>query len=140
GRLVGGNLAILCSLLGTPWFPNVNKTILFLEDVGEPPYRIDRYLTQLKNAGVFEMVSGIVLGDFCYSDTQRKNDEKQGLQTMEAVFQDRLTDLGVPVLANMPFGHIKPKITIPFGVLVILDCDQRNMLLQESGVELGKRS
>ncbi len=134
GRLMGGNLSLLCSLLGTPWFPNFKNSILFLEDVGESPYRIDRYLTQLRNGGILEQVAGIVLGDFRYSDVQRRNDRQQGLQTMEEVFQDRLTDLGVPVLSNAPFGHIKPKITIPFGTLVILDCDQRNLLLQESSV------
>lgn len=136
GRLIGGNLSILCSLLGTPWFPNVSNAILFLEDVGEPPYKVDRYLTQLRDAGILKQVAGIVLGDFGYSEMLRNRDEKQGMQTMEAVLQDRLSDLGVPVLANLPFGHIKPKITIPFGVLVILDANQRNLLLQESGVEI----
>ena len=135
GRLMGGNLSLICSLLGTPWFPNFSRSILFLEDVGEGPYRIDRYLTQLKNAGVLEEVAGIVLGDFRYSDANRKNDRQQGLQTMEQVFEDRLGGLGVPVLMNVPFGHIKPKLTIPFGSLVILDCEQRNILLQESSVE-----
>ena len=134
GRLIGGNLSLFCSLIGTAWFPNLKNAILFLEDVGESPYRIDRYLTQLRNGGFLEQVSGIVLGDFRYSDAQRKNDKQQGLQTREDVFQDRLTDLGVPVLANLPFGHIKPKITIPFGTLVILDCEKRNLLLQESAV------
>ena len=134
GRLMGGNLSLLCSLLGTAWFPNLKNSILFLEDVGESPYRIDRYLTQLRNGGFLEQIAGIVLGDFRYSDAQRKNDKQQGLQTMEEVFQDRLTDLGVPVLSNVPFGHIKPKITMPFGTLVILDCEKRNILLQESSV------
>lgn len=135
GRLMGGNLSLLCSLLGTKWFPNFTRSILFLEDVGEGPYRIDRYLTQLINAGVMEQVAGIVLGDFRYSDAHRKNDTQQGLQTMEEVFQDRLGDLGIPVLMNVPFGHIKPKLTIPFGALVILDCENRNIMLQESSVE-----
>lgn len=136
GRLMGGNLSLICSLLGTPWFPDFEKAILFLEDVGEPPYRVDRYLTQLGDAGVLSRVSGIILGDFHYTDAQRRNDEKLGLQTMDTVFKDRLTHLGVPVLSNVPFGHIKPKITIPFGVLVILDCDQRNVFLQERSVAL----
>ena len=135
GRLMGGNLTLICSLLGTPYLPNFNRSILFLEDVGEAPYRIDRALTQLINAGVLEDVAGIILGDFRYSDAHRKNDKQQGLQTLEQVFQERLSGLGVPVLMNVPFGHIQPKITIPFGSLVILDCEQRNILLQESSVE-----
>ena len=135
GRLLGGNLTLLCSLLGTPYVPNFNRSILFLEDVGEAPYRIDRALTQLINVGVLEDVAGIVLGDFRYSDAHRKNDKQQGLQTLEQVFQERLSGLGVPVLMNVPFGHIQPKITLPFGSLVILDCKQRNILLQESSVE-----
>ena len=136
GRLMGGNLSLICSLIGTPWLPNFGKSILFLEDVGESPYRVDRHLTQLLDAGILQTVSGIVLGDFRYSDSQRKNDRRQGLQTMEAVFLDRLGGLGVPVLMNVPFGHVKPKLTIPFGVVTILDCEKRNLLLQESGVEL----
>lgn len=135
GRLMGGNLSMICSLLGTPWFPDFKRSILFLEDVGEAPYRIDRYLTQLTNAGILELVAGIVLGDFRYSASQRDNDRRQGLQTLEDVFQERLGNLGIPVLMNLPFGHIKPKITIPFGTLVVLDCDQRNLLLQESSVQ-----
>ncbi len=135
GRLMGGNLSLICSLLGTRYFPDFRRSILFLEDVGEAPYRIDRYLTQLMNAGLLESVSGIVLGDFCYSDSRRNNDKQQGLQTMEDVFQERLGGLGVPVLMNVPFGHIKPKLTLPFGALVILDCEKRNILLQESIVE-----
>lgn len=135
GRLMGGNLSLICSLMGTRYFPNFSRSILFLEDVGEGPYRIDRNLTQLMNAGVLESVAGIVLGDFRYSDAQRKNDKQQGLQTLEQVFEERLSGLGVPVLMNVPFGHIKPKITIPFGSLVILDCEQRNILLQERSVE-----
>jgi muramoyltetrapeptide carboxypeptidase len=135
GRLMGGNLAMICSLVGTRWFPDFKKSILFLEDVGEGPYRVDRYLTQLTNAGILEQVSGIVLGDFRYSDSQRKNDKQQGLQTMEDVFQERLSGLGVPVLMNLPFGHIKPKITLPFGTLVILDGEKRNLFLQESSVQ-----
>ncbi len=121
--------------MGTRYFPDFSRSILFLEDVGEGPYRIDRYLTQLRNAGVLEKVAGVVLGDFRYSDAQRKNDKQQGLQTMEEVFQERLGGLGIPVLMNVPFGHIKPKLTIPFGALVILDCENRNILLQESTVE-----
>ncbi|MBH52932.1 MAG: LD-carboxypeptidase [Opitutaceae bacterium] len=135
GRLMGGNLSMICSLLGTPWFPNFGKSILFLEDIGESPYRVDRHLTQLLDAGVLQTVSGIALGDFRYSDAQRKNDRRRGLQTMESVFLDRLGGLGVPVLMNLPFGHIKPKITLPFGVVTILDSERHNLILQESGVE-----
>jgi len=135
GRLMGGNLSIICSLLGTPWLPNFSKSILFLEDVGEFPYRVDRHLTQLLDAGVLQTVSGIALGDFRFQDAQRKNDRREGLQTMKAVFLDRLGGLGVPVLMNVPFGHIKPKITIPYGVVTMLDSERHNLILQESGVE-----
>jgi muramoyltetrapeptide carboxypeptidase len=134
GRLMGGNLSLICSLVGTRWCPDFKRSILFLEDVGESPYRVDRCLTQLTNAGILEQVAGIVLGDFRYSESHRKNDRQQGLQTMEEVFQDRLSGLGVPVLMNLPFGHIKPKITIPFGTLVILDGAKRSLILQESSV------
>ncbi|MCB1121477.1 MAG: LD-carboxypeptidase [Verrucomicrobiae bacterium] len=135
GRLMGGNLSLICSLIGTPWLPDFRRSILFLEDVGEAPYRVDRLLTQLLNACVLEQVAGIVLGDFCYSEAHRRSDEQKGLQTMEEVLRDRLGHLGVPVLMNVPFGHIQPKITVPFGTLVVLDCEKRNLLLQESSVQ-----
>ena len=132
GRLLGGNLSILCSLLGTPWQPDFTGAILFLEDVGESTYRIDRSLTQLGNAGVLAAVAGIALGDFSYSEKRRRQDEKRGIQLMEDVLAERLSGLGKPVVAGFPFGHIKPKATVPFGCMATLDGERGDLVVEES--------
>ncbi len=135
GRLVGGNLSILCSLLGTSWQPDFRGAILFLEDVAEPTYRIDRCLTQLRNAGVLSAVAGIALGDFCYSENQKKNDQRLGVQVLDEVLADVLCGLAKPVVAGFPFGHIKPKATIPFGCMATIDGEQGDLVIEESGVQ-----
>ena len=131
---MGGNLSILCSLLGTPWLPDFTGAILFLEDVGEPTYRIDRSLTQLGNSGVLSAVAGIALGDFRYPDARRRKDEKLGIQIMDEVLAERLSGLGKPVVAGFPFGHIKPKMTVPFGCMATLDGVRGDLVLEESAV------
>ncbi len=96
---VGGNLAVLCSLCGTPWQPSLAGRVLFVEDVGEAPYRVDRMLTQLRLAGALDGVRGVVIGDF--SDCAPRND----LVTVESVLRERFGAVGCPVLAGAPFGH-----------------------------------
>ena len=135
GRLIGGNLSILCSLLGTPWQPDFAGAILFLEDVAEPTYRIDRSLTHLGNAGVLSAAGGIVLGDFRYSEDRRRNDENRGVQVLEEVLAERLSGLGKPVVAGFPFGHIKPKATLPFGCMATLDGERGDLIIEESAVQ-----
>lgn len=135
GRLMGGNLSILCSLLGTPWQPDFTGAILFLEDVAEPTYRIDRSLTHLGNAGVLSSAKGIALGDFSYSEDRRRNDEKRGVQALDDVLIDRLSGLGKPVVAGFPFGHIKPKATLPFGCMATLDGERGDLVIEESAVQ-----
>ncbi|MBC9868775.1 MAG: LD-carboxypeptidase [Opitutae bacterium] len=135
GRLMGGNLSILCSLLGTPWQPDFAGSILFLEDVAEPTYRIDRSLTQLGNAGVLSAVEGVTLGDFSYSEDRRRKDEKRGVQVLDEVLADRLSGLGKPVVAGFPFGHIKPKATLPFGCMATLDGERGDLVIEEGAVQ-----
>ncbi len=117
GPLLGGNLCMLASLCGTPYLPNFDGSILLLEDVGEYPYRIDRFLVQLELAGVFKNVRAVLVGKFegCGS---AKGDEK--LPSVEAVLRDRLDRLPVPVIHNVDFGHLPEKITWPFGAQVEL--------------------
>lgn len=112
GRLVGGNLALLCSLTGTPGLPSAADAVVLLEDVDEAPYRIDRMLTHLRAAGWFAGAVGIVLGSFV-----RCGDP----QTLRAVVEDRLTDLGVPVLGGLPVGHGRPQESLVLGSEVTLD-------------------
>ncbi|MCY0855349.1 muramoyltetrapeptide carboxypeptidase [Cupriavidus sp. D39] len=111
GTLWGGNMAMLCSLLGTPFMPAVEGGILFLEDVNEPPYRVERMLLQLDQAGVLGAQRAILLGDF---SNYRVTDYDNGydLPAVVAYMQARLS---VPVLTGLPFGHCPRKLTLPVG-------------------------
>lgn len=117
GTLLGGNLCILASLSGTPYLPKTDGAILLLEDVGEYPYRIDRFLVQLELAGVFSGARAILVGKFegCGA---AKGDEN--LPTVHDVLRERLDRLPIPVLHNVDFGHLPEKITWPFGAQVEL--------------------
>ena len=117
GPLLGGNLALLATLLGTPHAPAWEGSILFLEDVGENVYRLDRLLAHLRNAGVLGAVAGILLGSF----TGIPDDDPN--RRLSEVFEDYFAPLGVPVLSGIPFGHITPKITLPWGVEVEMDAE-----------------
>jgi muramoyltetrapeptide carboxypeptidase len=109
GITIGGNLSIVDSLLGTPFgLDDAPGRILVLEEVSEAPYRIDRLLTQLRLALKFESVAGIALGQFTGLD---KEDER----VLQAVFEDRLGDLGKPVVMGLPFGHEDPAACVPLG-------------------------
>jgi muramoyltetrapeptide carboxypeptidase len=123
--LWGGNLAVLCSLLGTPFFPQVKQGVLFLEDVGEHPYRIERMLTQLLHAGVLAQQKAIVLGQF----TQYKlTHHDQGFQ-MQSVVNWLRSHTKVPVLTDLPFGHVLTKVCLPVGQRVSLVVENRDALL-----------
>lgn len=112
GTLVGGTLTQLAASLGTPWaFDPPHGCILFLEDVGERPYRIDRLLLQVEQAGVLAKAAGIVLGEFPGCD------EPEGAASAREVLQRRLVGLDVPVVMGFPSGHTDgPSWTLPFGV------------------------
>jgi muramoyltetrapeptide carboxypeptidase len=109
GRLGGGNLAVLAALVGTPWALPAQSSILFLEDIGEAPYRVDRLLAQLRLAGVLDAAAGFVLGGFTEAESP------------QAVLADYLLPLGKPVLGGWPAGHGRPNWPLPFGVPVELD-------------------
>src|SRR6185312_6113582 len=112
GPLCGGNLAMLCSLLGTPYFPRIDGGILFVEDVGEPPFRIERLLYQLHLSGVLGRQRALILGDF--TDC-RPSAYDNGYGLGEGFAQIRRV-AGIPVLDGLPFGHVPDKFTLPFGV------------------------
>ncbi len=115
GRLLGGNLAVLASLVGTPHLPDLAGTVLFLEDIGERPYRLDRMVTQLRLAGLLDRVAGIVLGTF--TDCAPGKD---GV-TAEDAIAGCLTGLDVPVLTGVPTGHVDDNLELPFGARVVVD-------------------
>jgi muramoyltetrapeptide carboxypeptidase len=112
GPLWGGNLAMLCSLLQTPYFPRIEGGILFVEDVGEPPFRIERLLYQLHLSGVLRQQRALILGDFTQC---RPTTYDNGYDLADGFAQIRRI-AGIPVLSGMPFGHAADKFTLPFGV------------------------
>jgi muramoyltetrapeptide carboxypeptidase len=125
GLLWGGNLAVLCALLGTPYFPAVQGGILFLEDVAEHPYRIERMLTQLLHAGVLARQKAIVLGQFT---EYRLVPHDQGFK-LQSVLNWLRSRLKVPVLTNLPFGHVPTKVLLPVGKKCDLQVQGRDVLL-----------
>lgn len=111
GTLWGGNLAMLVSLLGTPYFPDIEGGILYLEDVGEHPYRVERMLLQLLYAGVLERQRAVVLGEFT-AYKLGAFDTGYDFAAMLAFIRERLP---LPVLTGLPFGHVRRRATLPFG-------------------------
>lgn len=131
GRILGGNLAVLVSLLGTKYLPDLKDKILFLEDISEPPYKIDRMLNQMRLNNVFKKVKGVILGNFV--DCSETDSEKRTL-TLEEVFQDYFESIGLPIVYNFPFGHIKDLFTIPIGINLKLSAAKGYVEFRESGV------
>ncbi len=120
GALVGGCLSMVAHQLGTPYMPDVTGSILFLEDVGEAPYKIDRYLAQLYQAGIFERINGLVLGQFidCEDDTPSR-----AHVTVRDILQDYFGRVSFPVVFNFPYGHGMRKFSMPVGVKAELAAD-----------------
>ena len=123
--LWGGNLAVLTSLVGTPYFPRVKGGVLVLEDIAEHPYRIERMLTQLLHAGVLAQQKAIVLGQFTHYQLA-PNDKGFRLQTVVDWLRQQVK---VPVWTNLPMGHVPTKVLLPFGAPVDLLVDGRDALL-----------
>lgn len=123
--LWGGNLAMLVSLIGTPYFPSIKRGILFLEDVGEHPYRLERMLTQLLHAGVLSAQKAVVLGQF--TDFKLTTHDK-GFKLASVVewLQSKLT---TPILTNLPYGHVATKVLLPVGATVDLVSNDRDVML-----------
>ena len=133
GRLVGGNISVFSMVVGTPWEPPLDGSILFLEEVGEEPYRIDRWLTQFVLTGRLAKCAGIVFGKFKDCGPADKG-SFQGTWTWQTVVADRLGKLGVPILAGLRFGHVADKSTLPVGVLAELDVAKGTLTLLEPAV------
>ncbi len=129
GQLWGGNLAMLTHLLGSPWFPEIDGGILFLEDVGEHPYRIERMMLQLLHAGVLERQSAVLLGDF----SQYRLGLLENGYDFDAMLGYLRERLPVPILTGLPFGHIRARATLPCGARARLISDQEGFELTMSG-------
>ncbi len=132
GPLLGGNLAVLTSLAGTPYMPNLDGAILLLEDVNEYVYRVDRMLSTLMLGGALARVAGVVLGGFTNC---MPSEGSYGTLTLDEVFDDYFGALGVPVYRGAQFGHVKRKFTLPLGVMAEMDADAGTIRLLEPAVQ-----
>jgi muramoyltetrapeptide carboxypeptidase len=130
GPLVGGNLAVLTALVGTPYAARLSGTIAFFEDVNEAPYRVNRMLTQLVQSGELSKATGVMFG-VCGKCTVPPD---EATLTLDETLQDRLEPLGVPVASGLSFGHIAHHFTIPMGVRARFDATARTLTLLEPAV------
>lgn len=128
--LIGGNLASLVTLLGTPYDFSWDNAIVFLEDINEPVYKIDRMLTQLHLAGKLEKVAGLILGDF---STSPYLDETQKIRYRNAIW-DRVLELcpadSMPIWGNFPSGHCACNLSFPLGAVAEMDSEQKSLIFQ----------
>ena len=129
GPLLGGCLALVCSLLGTDYQPDFRGAVLLLEDIDEDPYRVDRMFNQLRLAGVLKQISGLALGRFrgCFTKAVLPDSF-----TLEEIVRDHLAETQIPIVANLPYGHYKTRMVVPLGVNAVLDTDVRNLQITES--------
>ena len=134
GQLVGGNLSIVVSLIGTAYDIDSSNKIIFIEEVGEEPYRVDRMLTQMLEAGKFKNVKGIMLSVFEDSKPDAKKSGISSSFSLDEVLFDKLAKLNVPTAYGMSFGHITNKFTLPFGIEAEFDSLAQTLTLLEPAV------
>ncbi|UXP31294.1 LD-carboxypeptidase [Reichenbachiella agarivorans] len=134
GQLIGGNLSIMCSLLGTPYDVDFVGKIVFIEEVGESLYRVDRMLTQLLNSGKLDNCAGVVLGIFDSCTAKSGGVDDDNYVTLTKVLKDRLGRLAIPVMYGLPIGHIDDNSTLPIGIRARMDTDRQTLELLETAV------
>lgn len=130
GKLVGGNLMLIASSLGTPWEIDTKGRIIFIEEIGERTYCVDRMLTQLRLAGKFDDCAGVVFGDFADCPIEYP---EFGL-SLEEIIRDVVAPCGKPIFTGLRCGHCSPKLTLPFGVKCRMDADNCTLTVLESAV------
>ena len=130
GRLVGGNIALLCALAGTAYAPDYRGAIVVMEDVNEPVYRIDRMLTQLRLTGALGACAGLVFGQFTDIPGDAP-EESLGARALDDVLGEVARSLGVPCIAGVPIGHVADQWTLPLGAQAELDADARTLRILE---------
>ena len=130
GLLVGGNLSLLASLVGTDFQLEMKDKLLFIEEIGEKPYRIDRMLTQLRQANHLNKAAGIALGTFQDCEAEKEDNSLSLIETL----RDRLADLNLPLIYGLSFGHIANQCTLPVGLKAKLDTQQSTITLLEAAV------
>ena len=140
GHIIGGNLSLMSSLIGTPYDVSFKNKIIFIEDIGEEPYRIDRMFAQLFLAKKFERVKGIIFGQFfdCFAKRSKKITHEgvdgsfiwekiENFNTVNQVIQDWFGSFSIPILMNFPIGHVSNNATVPFGGRVTLDANNQSL-------------
>jgi muramoyltetrapeptide carboxypeptidase len=132
GPLLGGNLEVFSRLVGTPFLPDPTGAILFLEEIGERPYRVDRLLTHLDLAGIFSVVEAVIVGEF--KDCQERPDSKLESPTVEEVLEERLGRLAIPVAFGAAVGHGSRNVALPYGTMVELDTRDGTLVALEGAV------
>jgi muramoyltetrapeptide carboxypeptidase len=128
GRLMGGNVSLLAALAGTPFAFDATDKLLFMEDIDERPYSLDRMFTQLRQSANLHKAKGLILGVF--EGCNPKKDE-ESLSLKETIF-DRLSDLNVPAVYGLSFGHVPNNFTLPVGILAELDTENKTLTYLES--------
>ncbi|MEE4451706.1 LD-carboxypeptidase [Novosphingobium resinovorum] len=131
GLLLGGNLAVLSALVGTPYLPDFEGAILFLEETNEAEYRIDRMLTQLALAGILGKVAGVIFGQCTHCENP---DGGFSNFTVYQVLDDRFAALGVPAFQGLMIGHVAGQVSVPLGVMAEMDADAGTLRLLEPAV------
>jgi muramoyltetrapeptide carboxypeptidase len=134
GRLIGGNLSVLCTTVGTPHQPDFKGRILFFEDLDEVPYRFDRMLTHLLNAGLLQQVAGIAIGINANCADPKAKGAREYRQRVEDVLQERLVPLKIPIVSGLPFGHVPFNATLPIGVAATLDANHGDLVIETAAV------
>ncbi len=134
GRLVGGNLSLVTSLMGTPYDIDTRGKILFLEEVHEEPYQVDRMLTQLVLGGKFSACAGVALGRFNKCEAPNRGGEFNMSLSLEQVIRGLLEPLKIPTMYGISVGHIHSKLTIPIGALATIDADAHTITIDEAAV------
>lgn len=129
GNIVGGNLSVLVAMIGSEYLPDFNNKILFLEDVGEDIYRMDRMLTQLKISGILYQISGFIFGKCTNCDVGENS------LTINQVFNDHIKPLGIPAFYGAMISHEAQNVTIPFGLRAKMDADKKQFEMLSNGVK-----
>ncbi|MDP3581918.1 MAG: LD-carboxypeptidase, partial [Ignavibacteria bacterium] len=132
GRIIGGNLTLLASLIGTEYLPKMKDTILLLEDINEAPYRIDRMLNQFRLTKAFKQIKGVILGHFV--DCVNSDPSSSSFSLNEVIIDYFQKQMKLPIIYNVKHGHIKDNITIPYGVKCVLNASLGFVDITENAV------
>ncbi|MBP9562782.1 MAG: LD-carboxypeptidase, partial [Acetoanaerobium sp.] len=125
GEITGGNLSLIVASLGTEYEINTDGKILFIEEIGEHTYRVDRMLQQLRLAGKLKNIKGIIIGDF-----NKVNKEAIEDMSLDDVFKENFKDLDIPIIEGVNSGHVRPFITIPIGANATIDTSKNEIIVK----------